>query len=45
MLNAAQQFLESAPWMACGRASPIFADAVVQSRRRRLRDWLDPKDA
>ena len=36
MLNAAQQFLEQAPWMAYWPGLAIFlAGAVVQPRRRR----------
>ena len=45
MLNAAQQFLESAPWMAWWPGLAIFALALsFNLAGDGLRDWLDPKD-
>lgn len=45
MLNAAQQFLESAPWMAWWPGLAIFSLALsFNLAGDGLRDWLDPKD-
>ena len=45
MLNAAQQFLESAPWMAWWPGLAIFTLALsFNLAGDGLRDWLDPKD-
>ncbi len=46
MLNAAQQFLESAPWMAWWPGLAIFSLTLsFNLAGDGLRDWLDPKDA
>ena len=45
MLNAAQQFLETAPWMAWWPGLAIFSLALsFNLAGDGLRDWLDPKD-
>ena len=45
MLNAAQQFLESAPWMAWWPGLAIFSLTLsFNLAGDGLRDWLDPKD-
>jgi peptide/nickel transport system permease protein len=45
MLNAAQQFLESAPWMAWWPGLAIFSLALsFNLAGDGVRDWLDPKD-
>ena len=45
MLNAAQQFLETAPWMAWWPGLAIFTLALsFNLAGDGLRDWLDPKD-
>jgi len=45
MLNTAQQFLESAPWMAWWPGLAIFSLALsFNLAGDGLRDWLDPKD-
>jgi peptide/nickel transport system permease protein len=45
MLNAAQQFLDSAPWMAWWPGLAIFALTLsFNLAGDGLRDWLDPKD-
>ena len=45
MLNAAQQFLDSAPWMAWWPGLTIFALALsFNLAGDGVRDWLDPKD-
>jgi peptide/nickel transport system permease protein len=45
MLNAAQQFLESAPWMAWWPGAAIFVLALAFNLAGDgLRDALDPKD-
>jgi peptide/nickel transport system permease protein len=45
MLNAAQQFLESAPWMAWWPGLAIFSLALsFNLAGDGLRDWLDPRD-
>ena len=45
MLNTAQQFLESAPWMAGWPGLAIFSLALsFNLAGDGLRDWLDPKD-
>jgi peptide/nickel transport system permease protein len=46
MLNAAQQFLESAPWMAWWPGLAIFSLTLsFNLAGDGLRDWLDPRDA
>jgi peptide/nickel transport system permease protein len=45
MLNAAQQFLETAPWMAWWPGLAIFSLTLsFNLAGDGLRDWLDPKD-
>jgi len=45
MLNAAQQFLETAPWMAWWPGLAIFSLTLAFNLAGDgLRDWLDPKD-
>ena len=45
MLSSAQQFLESAPWMAWWPGLAIFLLALsINLAGDGLRDWLDPKD-
>ena len=45
MLNTAQQFLETAPWMAWWPGLAIFSLALsFNLAGDGLRDWLDPKD-
>ena len=45
MLNAAQQFLDSAPWMAWWPGLTIFSLALsFNLAGDGVRDWLDPKD-
>jgi peptide/nickel transport system permease protein len=45
MLNAAQQFLETAPWMAWWPGLAIFTLALsFNLAGDGLRDWLDPRD-
>ena len=45
MLNGAQQFLESAPWMAWWPGLAIFTLTLsFNLAGDGLRDWLDPKD-
>ena len=45
MLNAAQQFLDSAPWMAWWPGLAIFALTLsFNLAGDGLRDWLDPRD-
>ena len=45
MLNAAQQFLETAPWMSWWPGLAIFSLALsFNLAGDGLRDWLDPKD-
>jgi peptide/nickel transport system permease protein len=45
MLNAAQQFLETAPWMAWWPGLAIFTLTLsFNLAGDGLRDWLDPKD-
>jgi ABC-type dipeptide/oligopeptide/nickel transport system permease subunit len=45
MLNAAQQFLESAPWMAWWPGLAIFTLTLsFNLAGDGLRDWLDPRD-
>src|SRR6266700_1302041 len=45
MLNAAQQFLDSAPWMAWWPGLAIFLLTLsFNLAGDGLRDWLDPKD-
>ncbi|PWU24696.1 MAG: hypothetical protein C5B48_05075 [Candidatus Rokuibacteriota bacterium] len=45
MLNAAQQFLETAPWMAWWPGLAIFSLALsFNLAGDGVRDWLDPRD-
>lgn len=45
MLNTAQAFLETAPWMAWWPGLAIFSLALsFNLAGDGLRDWLDPKD-